>query len=428
MRIDDSQPADEFWRYRPLLWLVVLLFLSFLGWASLSEIDQHVTATGRVVPSGKARTVQHLEGGIVRRIRVTEGQRVRAGDVLYEVANTEVKSRLKEVQLEMVALEARKFRIDAELERAVAIEFPPRLKEEHAEIIRAERALFDANSQQFDESITGLRERLRQRRLALAALSARVDNLAEERALSKRQAAIKEELFAAGAVSEAQYLNAQAAFQKIVTTYDQARNEVPILRAEIIELESSLGEAEKERDARLIDSLQETELRSQTLTERFTALSDEVARSNIVSPIDGTLNTLFINTVGGVIRAGETVAEITPANEALVIEAQISTLDRGKVWPDLPTMTKITAFDFTIYGGVSGELTYISPDSFVDKQNNEHFRVRVSLSESYLSGDADLAIRPGMTAEVSILTGKRSVLAALLKPITQINARAFRET
>lgn len=423
-----TKNIDDFWHYRPLFWVILLLFLCFLIWATVSEIDQHVTATGRVVPSGKARTVQHLEGGIVQRILVKEGQRVRTGDVLYRVANTLVKSRLKELELESVALQARKLRITAELNRTARPEFPEALQREHEEIIQAEQALFTANSQQFEETIKGLRERLEQKRLTLGALTAKVDNLSEERALSRRQAEIKQELFTAGAVSEEQYLNAQAALQRIVTTYDQAKNEIPIIQAEVMELESSLGEAEVERNAGLIDTLRETKLRSQTLSERMAALGDEVARSAITSPIDGILNKLYMNTVGGVIRAGEAVAEITPANEALVVEGQISTLDRGKVWPELPAMTKITAYDYTIYGGVAGTLTYISSDSFVDKQNNEHYKVQVSLHASHLGADDDLTIRPGMTAEVSILTGKLSVLAALLKPITHINSRALRET
>ena len=128
------------------------------------------------------------------------------------------------------------------------------------------------------------------------------------------------------------------------------------------------------------------------------------------------------------IQAGAPIAEITPANEALVVEGQISTLDRGKVWPSLPVMTKITAYDYTIYGGIDGELTYISPDSFIDKQNVEHYKVRIRLANSHIPSAPDLAIRPGMTAEVSILTGKISVLHALFKPITNISARALRET
>ena len=426
--MDVFDRMDQFWRYRPLLWLVVGVFLVFLAWAGFSQIDQHVVATGRVVPSGNARTVQHLEGGIVEEILVQEGQHVRTGETLFVVANTMAKSRLRETELERQSLEVAQYRLKAELDGAELINFPDTLKRQHPDLVAAETALFDANTQQFGETVKALRERLRQKTLALSALTARIGNLEKEQAITARQAQIKQKLYKSGATSEAQYLNAISAHRKLVTSLEQAQNEVPILRAERIELESKLAETENERHAKLSDEMNQGKLDIKQLTERINAFEDEVARSAIVSPIDGTLNELFINTVGGVIQAGAPIAEITPANEALVVEGQISTLDRGKVWPTLPVMTKITAYDYTIYGGIDGELTYISPDSFIDKQNVEHYKVRVSLSSANIADDPDLAIQPGMTAEVSILTGKISVLHALLKPITNISARALRET
>ncbi len=426
--MDVFDRVDHFWRYRPLLWLLVGLFLAFLLWAGASEIDQHVVATGRVVPSGNARTVQHLEGGIVEEILVKEGQTVQAGETLFLVANTMAKSRLRETELEVQSLEAAQYRLRAEIDGVDVIDFPDAIRSQHPELVIAETALFNANRQQFDETRKALQERLNQKTLALSALSARIGNLEKEQAITARQAQIKQKLFKSGAASEAQYLNAISAHRKLVTSLEQAKNEVPILRAERIELESQLEQAEQERHAKLSDELNQGKLDIRQLTERINAFEDEVARSAIVSPIDGILNELYINTVGGVIQPGAPIAEITPANEALVVEGQISTLDRGKVWPSLPVMTKITAYDYTIYGGIDGELTYISPDSFVDNQNIEHYKVRVSLANAHIPEEPDLAIQPGMTAEVSILTGKISVLHALFKPITNISARALRET
>ncbi|MEM7098440.1 MAG: HlyD family type I secretion periplasmic adaptor subunit [Pseudomonadota bacterium] len=419
---------DDFWNYRPLLWGVVLLFVSFFLWAAISQIDQHVVAAGRIVPAGNARTVQHLEGGIVQQILVREGQTVKRGETLFLVANTMAKSRLQELELELSARQVARIRIQTELDQQDAMNVPELYLSEHPDLVAGEQVLFKANRKQHLESMRALEERRRQKDLALDALVAKVDNLEKEQAISARQAQLKQKLFKSGATSEAQYLAAFSAHRKLVTTLEQARNEMPIVRAELQELDSRLSEKEQEHFAGLSETLSQTDLEIKTLSERAQALRDEVTRSAIVSPIAGTLNKLYIHTEGGVIQAGAPVAEITPAEEALVVEGQISIADRGKVWPGLSVMTKVSAYDFTIFGGIGGELTYISPDSFVDKQNIEHYKVRVELADSHILNYPDLPLRPGMTVEVSILTGKRSVLAALLKPVTDISARALRET
>lgn len=426
--MDVFAKADDYWRYRPLLWVIVAFFLTFLLWAALSKVDQHVVATGRVVPSGNARTVQHLEGGIVEEILVKEGQPVKAGETLFLVANTMAKSRLEETRLKQESLIAARLRLEAERAEADVIDFPPEFAEANAELVAAENRLFNANRQQFTEAIKALTERLRQKTLAIEALDARVENLDKEKTITARQAQIKQQLYKSGAASEAMYLDAMSNHRKLVTALEQARNERPILNAERVELESALVEARQEHHGKLSESLNQVQLDLQQFSERVSAYRDEVARSAIPSPIDGVLNKLYINTVGGVIQAGAPIAEITPANEALVVEGQISTLDRGKVYPSLPVLTKITAYDYTLWGGVTGELTYISPDSFVDNQNVEHFKVRVSLASDHIKDQPEKRLRPGMTAEVSILTGKISVLHALFKPITRIGERALRET
>lgn len=422
------QDIDEFWHYRPILWAIVGLFLTFLAWASFAEIDQHVRAFGKIVPSGKARTVQHLEGGIVQEILVEEGQQVERGDTLFLVANTAAKSRLQELELELLSRRLAQLRLRAEIDREENVSFPPELEAEHPDLVRAEATLFLANQQQHREALRALEERLKQKSLTLSALDARVGNLEKEQAITARQAQLKQKLFQSGAASEAQYLEAFSVHRKLVTALEQARNEMPIVRAETIELKSLIEEKEQEYSASLSQRLNEVDLELKTLTQRASTFEDEVARSAIVSPITGTLNKLYIHTRGGVIHAGAPVAEITPANEALVVEGRINIADRGKLWPGLPVMTKITAYDYTIYGGIAGELTYISPDSFVDEQDREHYRVRVQLSNNHIEGHKDMILRPGMTTEVSILTGKKSVLGALLKPVNDISSNALRET
>ncbi len=418
--------ADDFWNYRPVLLVLVAFILAFLVWAGISKIDQHVTATGRIIPSGNARIVQHLEGGIVEEILVKEGQRVNVGETLFLVANTRAKTQLKESAIEKLALVARKLRLEAELDERDSLELPYTLVSDNPDLARSEMALFEANRQQFVETIRGIDERLNQKAFEQQALRAEIQNINEELEVSNRQLAIRKKLYDAGAISESLYLNNKSQVRKLITQLESAKNKLPILDAERTELISLLEETRQKHQGEVGEKLNETKLSIETLAERIAALEDQVTRSSINSPIDGTVNKLHIHTIGGVSQPGAPLAEIIPANETLVVEGRIDTTDRGKVWPELPAVTKVSAYDYTIYGGIDGELIYISPDSFIDKQNREHYKVRVALTSDRLGEEQ--VVRPGMTAEVSILTGQISILRALLKPLMNIRSQALRET
>lgn len=418
--------VDDFWNYRPVLIALIALLLMFMLWAGFSDIDQHVTATGRIIPSGNARIVQHLEGGIVETILVKEGQAVEAGETLFLVANTRAKTQLKEGAIEQLSLRARKLRLEAELNGMETLELPADFVSNNSNLARSEMALFEANRQHFLETIKGIDERKNQKEFERTALLAQIKNIKQELEVSDRQLAIRKKLLDAGAISETLYLNNKSQSRKLITQLESAKNKVPILEAEKTELASLLEETQQKHQSEVGEQLKAAQLKIETLAERVSALQDQVLRSSINSPIDGTVNKLHIHTVGGVSQPGAPLAEIIPANETLVVEGQIATTDRGKVWPELPAVTKISAYDYTIYGGIDGELIYISPDSFVDKQNRELYKVRVALESDRLSNDH--LVRPGMTAEVSILTGQISILRALLKPLINIRSQALRDS
>lgn len=425
-RTNAFEIADDFWNYRPVLIALIALLLVFMLWAGFSKIDQHVTATGRIIPSGNARIVQHLEGGIVETILVKEGQSVEAGETLFLVANTRAKTQLKEGSIEQLSLIVRKLRLEAELDGIETLELPAEFVNNNRDLAQSEMALFESNRQTYLETIKGIEERKNQKEFERTALLAQISNIKQELDVSDRQLAIRKKLLDAGAISETLYLNNKSQSRKLITQLESAKNKVPILEAGKTELDSLLEETYQKHQSELSEQLNTAKLQIETLNERVAALQDRVERSSINSPIDGTVNKLHIHTVGGVSQPGAPLAEIIPANETLVVEGQISTTDRGKVWPDLPAVTKISAYDYTIYGGIEGELIYISPDSFVDKQNKELYKVRVALQSDRLGGEH--LVRPGMTAEVSILTGQISILRALLKPLINIRSQALRES
>ena len=417
--------TDDFWKYKPTLIILALLFFFFLLWSGFSEIDQHIKATGKIVPAGSARVIQHLEGGIVEKILVEEGQRIVAGDTLFLVANTKAKTQLRESKIQRQSLTLTQIRLKAELAQEDVLEIPAEFKRNSPKLVRAEMDLFNANKQQFQETIKGIEERMNQKRLEINALVVRIKNLKQEYQVVSKQLAIKEELFEAGAISEAAMLDTKVQARRLITSLETAKNQAPILEAEYTEVTSTLEESRQKRQSELGTELNEVQLNLDTLSERIAALSDQVTRSAITSPIEGIVKKLHIHTLGGVSQPGAPLAEIVPENETLIVEGRIATTDRGKVWPELKAMTKIGAYDYTQYGGINGELVYISPDSFIDNMNNEYYKVRVVLDSDRL--DEQRVVRPGMTAEVSILTGKISILRAFLKPLFTVQGDALRE-
>ena len=417
-------PVNSFRRHATIL-SVVLLLLSATVWASVSEIDQHVRATGRVVPAGNARTVQHLEGGIVMKILVAEGDEVSAGDPLFQIANTRVRTTLHEAKLQQLSLMTKRERLLAEVGGDADVTFSKNLTTESADFVTAEKELFSLRRKEYLERLTGLETRRQQKDLEIVALESRIKSMAGEIDVLSRQAEIKKGLYDSGIVSEAAYLQVKGELVKLQSSQRNARMQIPIVESEKKEASSELLEAQSQYASSAKEELNEVEVLLSGIKERLSALSDQVQRSEIVSPIDGRVNQLFVNTEGGVSQPGAPLAEITPARETLVVEGNMSTEDRGKVWPELKTMTHISAYDHALFGGLEGTLSYISPDTFSNAESREFYKIRVALDSDRF--DDERVVRPGMTAEINILTGRISVLGALLKPLTRLRATALRE-
>lgn len=413
------------WGYRPTFWLVLILVIILTNWAAFSEIDEHVRAQGRVIPAGKARSIQHLEGGIVNDIRIQEGDAVDAGDVLFTIKNTRAEAGMNEVEIALHTQEIKKIRLETELKDTDKIKFSDFLVEQYPSVVESETQQFEARRQEFLERLSGLREKLKQKELRLGDLNARVKNLKAELEIATEQFEIKQRLLESGAGSRSQYLDAQSRVRNFTTRISQVQKEIPVVIAEHTETLKNLNEARQKYNAEVTEELTEVNVEMKKLSERLSAVADEVARTEIKSPIKGIVNKVYMNTKGGVMQPGQPLAEIIPIEENLIIEGQIRTDDRGKIWPGLPVAAKITAYDYTIYGGLDGELTYVSADSLIDSQGNEFYRIRVELNSTKLKNDQP--IFPGMTADLNIVAGKTSVLRAIFKPFLDIRSNALQE-
>lgn len=419
------EKIDRYWNYNPLFAAIVLFVIVFVIWASVTKINEHVLGNGRIVPSGKTQVIQHLEGGIVSEILKSEGQRVKKDEIIYYINNVEAASKLKELQIELEALKIREMRLQAELDEKDVFRASEALRQNYPEIVGSEKQIFKTRQSEFKEKMSAYKKRMKQKYLKLEELNENIDNLKQEISVAREQLDILTRLRKSGAVSRSQYLDQLSKVKGFETRISKLDKEIPIVKTELSEITNLMEEARQKRRSEVGEELNDVKVNIQTIRERIENFEDKVFRAAVRSPVNGIVNKLFINTVGGVIKPGDRLAEVLPLEDRLIVEGRISTNDRGKIWPDLPVKAKVTAYDFTLYGALEGKLTYISPNSFVDNQNNEYYKIKVQLDDTSLGQDRP--VYPGMTTELNIISGNISVLHSLLKPFLEIRENALRE-
>lgn len=425
-KLDEAAIDAQDWNYRPLLYTVGLFILAFFLWSGLSQIDQQVRAVGRIVPSGQAKLVQHLEGGIVDQILVREGQRVQKGDPMFQIRNQGASSELQGGRIALKALDIRARRLEAEREGKT--EFTLLAGEsdgELEEIAANEERLFKSRTQAFEEKLGVFRERENQKTLKLEELGGQLENLRAERKIAQDQLAINEKLKRSGAVSESRYLDAKGRVSDFNTRIGSIEKLIPITKAELEEIRKQTGELSERQKTDILDELGKVELDRKKLQEKVKTDLDQVQRTALSAPVTGLVNKIHVTTQGGVVGPGAILAEIIPLEDSLIVEARMQTKDRGLVWNGLPASVKITAYDSAVYGTLKGEITEISADSLRDDAGAVFYRVKIALNPDSVKGFEP--IYPGMSVEANILSGKISVLRAIFKPILRIQQNALRE-
>lgn len=416
---------DENPPHRVLLYLMSLTMVLLLLWASLSSIDQQVRGQGSIVPSGQAKLIQHLEGGIVTNILVEEGQEVEVNQPLFRISNQQAESDSREMQVQVGSIQLQKRRLEAEIEGDAEPEFSDIADHAPEGAVENELQLFRAHKQNFRDSINVLQDRVRQKQLKLEDLQTQSDNLLNELKVSSQQLAINEKLREVGAISETRYLQSKSSRQDVQTRTDIVQKSIPVIKAELNEAKNLIKETQQKHQAELFEELRKAKLALAQIEERIKTPDDKLRRTTVTSPTRGIINKLYITTVNGVVKPGDKLVEIVPIDDKLIVEARISTKDRGLIWTGLPALVKISAYDYAIYGGVKGKVAEVSPNSLLDERGMPYYRVRISLEKNKIA--ENLPLFPGMTSDINILSGKITIMQYLLRPIWNIKENALRE-
>jgi len=409
----------------------VMLLLSFLLWAYLAELEEVTRGDGKVIPSSKTQVLQSLEGGIVKKINVREGDTVKKAQILLTIDDTSFSSDLGELEAKHLSLsvQVKRLRTEAAIPDGTKIDFGDELRKAAPEVVRNEESLFAIRKSSFENQINVLKERLEQRKQELGELQASKKRYQDGLEIAQREFQLKEPLAKRGIVSRTDVLRLEREISDLKGQLATTEQSLP-------RVEASIREAERVIQEQRLSFRQtaQTELNTKlaelsVVNQSITAAKDRVVRADIRSPVEGIINKLHVNTIGGVVRAGEALVEITPQEEALFVEVRIQPKDIAFISPGQKALVKITAYDFTIYGGLEGKVEVISSDSIIDEQTGESFyTTTVKTTESVLrKGDKSLPIIPGMVAQVDVITGEKSVLDYLLKPIVKAQKEALRE-
>lgn len=421
---DWAQLQQEPLRARWLLRIAAVVLVLLIAWASVAEIDEVTRGEARVVPSSQVQVIQSVDGGVVEEIMVREGQIVEPGQLLLRVDTTRFASSLGESRVSQAALRVKALRLQA-LVQNQPFDPPPELAREVPDIVAQERRLYDSRRAEMSAQLSIAQSQLSQRQQELNEVTARREQAERGLQLTLRELQATRPMVATGAVSEVEVLRLEREVARFRGDLEQATAQISRVRAAIAEAQRRIEEVQLTSRNQMSAELSETLGRLSALTEGGRALEDKVVKAEIRSPVRGTVNRLLINTVGGVVQPGREVVEIVPLDDALILEAQITPKDIAFLRPGLEAMVKFTAYDFAIYGGLKADVESIGADSVVDDRGNAFYIVRLRTREASLG--EGLPIIPGMVAQVDILTGKKTVLDYLLKPVLRAKANAMSE-
>jgi membrane fusion protein, adhesin transport system len=402
----------------------VVIIVLLIVWAALAHVDEVTRGDGKVIPSRQLQVLQSLDGGVVSEILVREGMVVEAGQLLLKIDETRATSGMRESAATGFALRARQARLSA-LADGNAFQPPKSNDPEELRILAGEQALYEAKRTELATMLQINDQQLQQRQQELSEMRSRKTSAERSLELAVQELAKTKPLLATGAVSEVDILRLERDVAK-------SRGEADAATAQIARVQAAIGEVQRKTQETEITfrnearkELAEVVGKLNALNEGQVALSDKVAKSQVKSPVRGRVQRLLANTIGGVVQPGKDIVEIVPLDDQLVLEARVAPRDIAFIRPDQSATVKFTAYDFSIYGGLDAKVENISPDTVVDERGNAYYLVRVRTTRADFS--EKLPIIPGMTAEVDILTGQKTVLAYLLKPVLKVKAYALRE-
>jgi adhesin transport system membrane fusion protein len=413
------------------IFIIGALFASSVAWASFAEVDEIARGDGKVIPASKTQVIQASEPGVVQEIAVQIGQVVKKNDLIIRLDNTMNTSSLGEQQAKARALQARIARLKFEQSGTIegAFPCPSEIQTVAPEICDNEQNLLLARRGNFEVKLSVLKSRLDQREKELDEANANVDRLTKNLAVSDQETTLVEAMVKKGLMARTEQLRVEREQTELHGQLNLAGETIKKSKAAITEAQLQVDELGLQLKQEALGDLTQALADLSVVDETIRGATDKVARTDIRSPVDGIVNTLDVNTLGAFVQPGAVVAGIVPTSETLLVEARVSPRDVAFIRPGQDALIKITAYDFSIFGGIAGKVSNITADSLVDQKTGEpYYQVRVATEKSTLARDGKTySIIPGMICSVDIKTGRKTILTYLMKPINKAREEAMSE-
>ncbi|ANX03036.1 HlyD family type I secretion periplasmic adaptor subunit [Immundisolibacter cernigliae] len=424
--LDPAHPAGHM-----ILLAVTVLLVVGLVWAALAQVDEVTHAEGQIIPSSQVQIVQNLEGGIVQEILVREGDVVAKDQILLRIDDTRFASSYQEGRLKYLALLAQVTRLTAETE-GKPLTLPQEIEQEAPQLAEDARRLYLTRQQELASSVQILEQQRDQRQQEVFEMQSRLGQLERSNALLRDELDRTAPLAAEGVISEVELLRLKRQVNEVRGDLDGIRLRLPAARSALQESRDKIEDVRIKFRTEAQGLLNDAKAELAATAQNNTAALDRVTRTSVRSPVRGTIKRLKVTTVGGVVQPGMDLVEVVPLEDSLLVEAKVEPRDIAFLHPGQRAMVKLTAYDSTIYGALEATLEHISADSITQEDDKggerSFFLIRVrTLDRGYIKDGDSLPIIPGMTATVDVLTGRKSVLHYLLRPINRARERALRE-
>jgi adhesin transport system membrane fusion protein len=407
-------------KLRIILWFWLITILFFLIWASFTKIDEIVRGEGKIIPSGKNQIIQNLEGGIIKNILVREGDSVKAGETLIQIQNEKSFSSYEEKIIKIQELENKIKRLKAQ-SRITLESF-----ETKEILVPHEKNLFLTNIELLKSKINIFKEQKIQEKANLKEAQMDIKHYKKSRALLQEESDLLEPLVSKGIRPKIDLLRLKQELNDVAQKLDSSKESIKRIESSIKEIYSKSNEVVKKFNSQSQEELNKYLIELQQLKINTRSDKDSVLRTEVKAPSNGIIQNVFIHTIGGVIKPGENLIEIVPTDDSLLVEAKINPADIGFIFADQKVIVKVSAYDFSIYGGLEGNIVKIGADTQVDKDGNSYYEVLIKTKTNFL-GSQKLPIIPGMVVSIDILTGKKSILDYILKPILKTKQYTFTE-
>ncbi len=410
-----------------LLLFIVVTVAAIIVWAWWAELEEVTSGSGQVIPASKIKVVQNLEGGIVSAILVNDGAQVKEGQVILRIDPTGFGARLNESLGRQAGMEATLTRLRAEA-NGTEPEFSDELIEKWPDLVSRELTLFQTRREGLQASLSALNQLVRQRSQEITELRNQIRVFDRSLALAREELELMRPAVRDGIVSRVELFRTETRVNDLDGQLSSAKLSLPRVEATLAEAQQRKAEREKLFRSEALLERNTIEVELAALTETISAEQDRVARTDVRSPVDGIVKEVKVTTIGQVVQPGLDLIEIVPLDDSLLIEAEVRPADIAFLRPGQPAIVKLTAYDFTLYGTLEGELERISADTIEDEQGERFFKILVRTQRNFLGEeDAGNSILPGMVAQVDVITGKKTVLQYITSPLLRVQGQALRE-